>query len=180
MIDKTEEKINANRINVDDKEYINNKSDFSTIMKNELKKMAAEGYTFAKLPKCYLVPQLQDWIMHRKGVVFSKMDKENLMRMSRAVWNTTIIHKAAHIKKPSLHMKKSDLKKLTYDQANWMKKKIKKIKEVFYSEVRKARVSYARIMWNTMEHGKFPSTSFKKAFFTYMSSKEADGHVYRP
>jgi len=35
-------------------------------------------------------------------------------------------------------------------------------------------------MWNTMEHGKFPSASFKRTFFTYMASKEADGHVYKP
>lgn len=37
--------------------------------------MAAEGYTFAKLPKCYLMPQLQDWVMYRQGVVFSETDK---------------------------------------------------------------------------------------------------------
>lgn len=41
----------------------------------ELKKMAVEGYMFAKLPKCYQMPQLQDWIMYRKGVAFSEMDK---------------------------------------------------------------------------------------------------------
>lgn len=37
--------------------------------------MAAEGYTFAKLPKCYLMPQLQNWIMYRQGAVFSETDK---------------------------------------------------------------------------------------------------------
>jgi len=37
--------------------------------------MAAEGYIFAKLPKCYLMPQLQDWVMYRQGVVFSETDK---------------------------------------------------------------------------------------------------------
>lgn len=57
---------------------------------------------------------------------------------------------------------------------------IEKIRETFHSKVRKARVSYTRIMWNTMEHGKFPSASFKRTFFTYMASKEADGHVYKP
>lgn len=41
--------------------------------------MAAEGYAFAKLPKCYLMPQLQDWIMYREGVVFSETDKSILM-----------------------------------------------------------------------------------------------------
>lgn len=35
-------------------------------------------------------------------------------------------------------------------------------------------------MWNTMEYGKFPSVSFKQAYFTYMASKEADGHVFKP
>lgn len=45
------------------------------IYQAELKTMAAEGYTFAKLPKCYLLPQFRDWILYRKGVVFSETDK---------------------------------------------------------------------------------------------------------
>lgn len=40
----------------------------------ELEKMAAEGYPFAKLPKCYLLPQFRDWVVYRKGVVFSEID----------------------------------------------------------------------------------------------------------
>lgn len=59
-------------------------------------------------------------------------------------------------------------------------KQIEKERTIFHSAVRKARVSYARSMWNAMEFGKFPSTSFKRAYFTYMPSKEADGHVYKP
>lgn len=53
-------------------------------------------------------------------------------------------------------------------------------KAIFYSKVRKNRVLYARTMWNTMEYGKFPSTSFKQAYFTYMASKEADGLAFKP
>lgn len=47
-------------------------------MQVELKKMATEGYIFAKLPKCYLMPQLRDWIMYRQSVTFSETDKSNL------------------------------------------------------------------------------------------------------
>lgn len=45
------------------------------IFQAELKKMAVEGYAFAKLPECYLMPQLQDWIMYRKGIALSEIDK---------------------------------------------------------------------------------------------------------
>lgn len=31
-----------------------------------------------------------------------------------------------------------------------------------------------------MDYGKFPSISFKKAYFTYMANKEADGHILKP
>lgn len=53
-------------------------------------------------------------------------------------------------------------------------------KAMFYSQLRKERVLYGRSMWNSMEYGKFPSISFKQAYFTYMASKEADGHVFKP
>ncbi|XP_077274571.1 uncharacterized protein LOC143904119 isoform X2 [Temnothorax americanus] len=182
VIDKTAEQIDHgnHRINGGgDKKYINNKSDLITIMKVELKKMAAEGYAFAKLPKCYLMPQLQDWLMYREGVVFSETDKKNLMQATRTTWELINLQKM-EIEKPSLHMTKHQLKRLTYDQVDRIRKKIEKIRETYHSEVRKSRVSYARMMWSTMEHGKFPSASFKRTFFTYMASKEADGHVYKP
>ncbi|XP_036142414.1 uncharacterized protein LOC105835391 isoform X2 [Monomorium pharaonis] len=181
VIDKTEEKIDerSHRIN-DDKKYINNNSDLIAIVKAELQKMAVEGYIFAKLPKCYLMPQLQDWIMYREGVAFSETDKKNLMQATRAVWDLINLHIPREIEKPSLHMTKPQLKRLTYDQVERMKKKIGKVKAIFHSKVRKARVSYCRMMWKTMEYGKFPSASFKRTFFTYMASKEADGHVYKP
>ncbi|XP_011688104.1 PREDICTED: uncharacterized protein LOC105450122 isoform X2 [Wasmannia auropunctata] len=182
MIERTEEKIDneSHRIKGGaDKKYINNKSDLKTIMKAELKKMAAEGYTFAKLPKCHLMPQLQDWLMYREGVVFSETDKKNLMQATCAIWE--LINKRAHIvEKPSLHMTIHQLKMLTYNQAEKIKEKIENVRATFHSNVRKTRVSYARMMWNTMEQGKFPSVSFKRTFFTYMASKEADGHVYKP
>jgi len=57
---------------------------------------------------------------------------------------------------------------------------IKKETAIYHSKVRKARVSYARNVWGPAEFGKFPGASFKKAFYTYMPSKEADGHVYKP
>lgn len=31
-----------------------------------------------------------------------------------------------------------------------------------------------------MEYGKFPSVSFKQAYFTYMASKEGDGYIFKP
>ncbi|KYM77477.1 hypothetical protein ALC53_12106 [Atta colombica] len=183
QIEKTKEKIDdkSHRIRGGgDKKYVNEFDQLIAIMKVELKKMAAEGYIFAKLPKCYLMPQLQDWVMYRQGVVFSETDKKNLMQETRIMWNITTKKMPMQIEKPSLHMTKPQLKRLTFDQAERFKKKIEKIKEVYHNEVRKTRVSHARLMWSTMEHGKFPSASFKRTFFTYLASKEADGHVYKP
>lgn len=134
--------------------------------------MAAEGYVFAKLPKCHLMPQLQDWIMYRKGVAFSETDKstllshiytkykyyfsfdifsilyinafdlytnaifafdlyvpifsltENLMQTTVVTWmHIEKLHKLP-IKKPSLHMSKHQMDRLTYDRAEETKRKV--------------------------------------------------------
>ncbi|KYN35842.1 hypothetical protein ALC56_09633, partial [Trachymyrmex septentrionalis] len=184
QIKKTKEKINnkSHRLSGDsDKKYVYKFDQLIAIMKVELKKMAAEGYTFAKLPKCYLMPQLQDWVMYRQGVVFSETDKKNLMEDTRAIWKLTTKKMWNSVKLwKSLHIAKHQLERVTFDQVERTKKKIEKIKEVFRNEVRKIRVAYARMIWSTMEQGKFPSASFKRTFFTYMASKEADGHVYKP
>ncbi|RLU21372.1 hypothetical protein DMN91_005745 [Ooceraea biroi] len=149
IIERTGEDEQRHQINdSDDKKRTSSQPNLTQIIKAELKKMSEEGYVFAKLPKCYLMPQLQDWIMHREGVAFSETDKKNLMRETVSIWQLI--------------------------------ETIEKEKATFHSGVRKARVSHARTMWSTMEFGKFPSASFKRAFFTYMASKEADGHVYRP
>ncbi|XP_025269990.1 uncharacterized protein LOC105249610 isoform X4 [Camponotus floridanus] len=181
IIDKTDKKIDdeMHLIN-DNKKHMDSKIDFMAIIKAELKKMAAEGYIFAKLPKCYLMPQLQDWIMYRQCVTFSETDKKNLMQATVRMWQLLEMTKMPKIEKPSLHMTKYQLKRLTYNQAEEIKKKIQEARAIFHSKIRKMRVSYARTMWSTMEFGKFPSTSFKRAFFTYMASKEADGYVYKP
>lgn len=119
-----------------------------------MEKMAAEGYVFAKLPKCYLMPQLRDWVMYREGVVFSETAKsifrsynydaiyssffcspsifltvysifiENLMRATIAIWKLMETKGTPKIEGPSLHMTKYQLKKLSYDQAEEMKKKV--------------------------------------------------------
>lgn len=36
--------------------------------------MATEGFLFAKLPNCFFMPQLQYWLMYRKGFVLSDAD----------------------------------------------------------------------------------------------------------
>ncbi|XP_019885957.2 uncharacterized protein LOC105275967 isoform X1 [Ooceraea biroi] len=181
IIERTGEDEQRHQINdSDDKKRTSSQPNLTQIIKAELKKMSEEGYVFAKLPKCYLMPQLQDWIMHREGVAFSETDKKNLMRETVSIWQLIETVPMPKIETPSLHMTKQQLRRLIFDRAEEIKKKIEKEKATFHSGVRKARVSHARTMWSTMEFGKFPSASFKRAFFTYMASKEADGHVYRP
>nr|XP_012228484.1 PREDICTED: uncharacterized protein LOC105675720 isoform X2 [Linepithema humile] len=180
IIEKTREKIDDNTTGDGDKKLKDSKFNLRTIIKAELKKMDVEGYAFAKLPKCYLMPQLQDWIMYRKGIVFSETDKKKLMQKSVVTWQLLDKLRMPKFEVPSLNMTRHQLKSLSYSQAKEIKKKIEEKRAIFQSGVRKERVSYARSMWNTMEFGKFPSTLFKRAYFTYMPSKEADGHVYKP
>ncbi|XP_032672833.1 uncharacterized protein LOC116844857 [Odontomachus brunneus] len=181
-IEKTEKKNDDDipRVNNDgDRKYLSDKLDLMTIIKAELKKMATEGYIFAKLPECYLMPQLQDWVMYRKGVAFSETDKKALMRHTLFIWRQLDTMPQPKIELPSLHMTPHQLRELTYDRAEEMKKKIEKKMATFYSKIHKSRVFYARSSWGSMEFGKFPSTWFKRAFFTYMASREADGHIYK-
>lgn len=44
-------------------------------LQKELKIMATEGFLFAKLPNCHRMPQIQNWIMYRKGFVFTEKEK---------------------------------------------------------------------------------------------------------
>lgn len=37
--------------------------------------MAHEGFIFAKLPRCFDFPQLNYWIMYRRGIFLSDQDK---------------------------------------------------------------------------------------------------------
>ncbi|XP_072765299.1 uncharacterized protein [Anoplolepis gracilipes] len=183
IIDKIDEKIDDEKYLIsddDDKKRTNSKLDLMEIIKVELKKMAAEGYIFAKLPKCYLMPQFQDWVMYRQCVTFTETEKKSLMRATARAWQLLDTVRLPKIEKPSLQMTKCQLKRLTYNQAEEIKEKIQEARAIFHSKVRKARVTYARFMWHTMESGKILSVSFKKAFFTYMASKEADGYVYKP
>ncbi|XP_017752859.1 PREDICTED: uncharacterized protein LOC108545649 [Eufriesea mexicana] len=163
------------------KSFDNSKSYLMAVLKIELKKMATEGYLFAKLPKCFLMPQLRYWLMYREGIALSNTDKYNSIRKSVNMWNMidTVAAKSK-IKPPPLKMMELQQKELTFDNAQKIKKEITMKKNICYSQLRKERVLYGRSMWNSMEHGKFPSISFKQAYFTYMASKEADGHVFKP
>lgn len=37
----------------------------------ELEKMASEDFVLAKLPECWLIPQLKSWIEYREGKVIT-------------------------------------------------------------------------------------------------------------
>ncbi|XP_076650272.1 uncharacterized protein LOC143357637 [Halictus rubicundus] len=150
------------------------------LTKNELKKMATEGFLFAKLPRCFLLPQLRYWLMYREGIALSNTDKNESVRKSIVMWNAMDLRRASMDDPPSLGMTKVQLRKLTFDDADKIKEQIAEKKALFHSHVRKDRVLYARSMWKTMDYGKFPDVSFKEAYFTYMASKEADGFVFKP
>ncbi|XP_023287507.1 uncharacterized protein LOC105700399 [Orussus abietinus] len=159
---------------------INEDSDLLTMVKRALCDMANEGFLFAKLHASFRMPQLQYWINYRKGFVISDNDKDLLLRNSVAVWNAMQVTKMSNFSPPSMDMSKNLLKTLTYDRAVELKNKVEEKKAVFLSQVRKSRVSAARGLWDSMEFGKYPSTSFKQAYFTYLPGKAEDGHVFRP
>nr|XP_034193983.1 uncharacterized protein LOC117610542 isoform X1 [Osmia lignaria]XP_034193984.1 uncharacterized protein LOC117610542 isoform X1 [Osmia lignaria]XP_034193985.1 uncharacterized protein LOC117610542 isoform X1 [Osmia lignaria] len=176
--------LNTENVNISDEnieeDYFDTDDHFMIIAQIELKKMATEGFLFAKLPKCFFMPQLQYWLMYRKGFVLNDADKIKSVNESIDLWNVLDVEKSHKIKTPPLDLTKYEITNLTFDNAKEMKQKIAMKKAIFYSQVRKNRVLYARTMWNTMEYGKFPSTSFKQAYFTYMASKEADGLPFKP
>ncbi|CAL7937992.1 unnamed protein product [Xylocopa violacea] len=179
---KLNRNVDTSQIETEESLNVYNTKDYlMTVVKVELKKMAAEGFLFAKLPKCFLLPQLRYWLMYRKGIVLNSASKNKSVRNSLKMWNMidVITHKST-IQPPPLHMTKLELRNLTYDDASKMKAKIAMKKAIFYSQIRKERVLYSRTMWNTIDYGKFPSVSFKQMYFTYMAGKEADGHVFKP
>ncbi|KAI4491455.1 hypothetical protein M0804_002847 [Polistes exclamans] len=150
------------------------------LIKKELKKMATEGFLFAKLPKCHKMQQIQNWIMYRKGFVCNDENTDKFLRLSYMFWGMADAIPLPKIVIPSLDMSKKEIHELTFDRAKEMKNKIAMKNAIFYSQLRKMRVLYSRYMWSTMEFRRYPSLSYKKAFFTYMPAKEADGHVFKP
>ncbi|XP_046415877.1 uncharacterized protein LOC124177504 [Neodiprion fabricii] len=156
------------------------KRDLHELMKVELQKMASEDFILAKLPECWLIPQLRSWIEYREGKVITDRMKNKLGDISRKRWGMMQQIKQHSVPLPSLQLTPFEIATMTFDRAVEMKEKISVIKRKYYSQLRKLRVCEARSYWPTMEFGKFPSLSFKEAFFTYMAGKEADGHVFRP
>ncbi|XP_043497134.1 uncharacterized protein LOC122520881 [Polistes fuscatus] len=150
------------------------------LIKKELKKMATEGFLFAKLPKCHRMQQIQNWIMYRKGFVCNDEETNKLLKFSFIFWGMADTIPPPKIVIPSLDMSKKEIHELTFDRAKEMKNKIAMKNAIFYSQLRKMRVLYSRYMWSTMEFRRYPCLSYKKAFFTYMPTKEADGHVFKP
>jgi len=55
---------------------------------------------------------------------FFSTHSENLMQATHALWELIKIRMHLEVEKPSLHMTKHQLKKLTYDQAERMKEKV--------------------------------------------------------
>lgn len=67
------------------------------------------------------------------------------MRATRSIWN--LIHmefntQKSKIEKPSLHMTKDELKRLTYNQANRLKKEVDSIVILLVCEFRYKKVMY--------------------------------------
>ncbi|XP_046737734.1 LOW QUALITY PROTEIN: uncharacterized protein LOC124406379 [Diprion similis] len=163
-----------------DKSTSETKRDLYELMKDELQKMASEDFILAKLPECWLIPQLRSWIEYREGKVITDRMKNKLCDVSRKRWGMMQQTKKPSIPPPSLQLTPFEIATMTFDRAIEMKEKTSVIKRKYYSQLRKMRVCEARSYWPTMEFGKFPSLSFKEAYFTYMAGKEADGHVFRP
>ncbi|XP_054013011.1 uncharacterized protein LOC128894926 [Hylaeus anthracinus] len=184
QLQDTTMKSNANIVESSNKENNetsdNSGTDLMILAQNELKKMAVEGFLFAKLPKCFLMPQLQYWLIYRKGFALSDEDRDKSINKSVMMWDLIDVRRSSKIEPPPLNLTKDQLRNLTFDYAEEIKEKIREKKEIFYSQVRKDRILYSRAMWNTMDYGKFPSISFKEAYFTYMANREADGHVFKP
>ncbi|KAK2575826.1 hypothetical protein KPH14_007204 [Odynerus spinipes] len=164
----------------EDKEIYDGKTNLSILVKVELQKMAEEGFLFAKLPNCYRMPQLQNWIMYRKGFVLTDEVTDKLMRLTFMTWEMANVTRPPKIVTPTLGLSKKQIRDLTFDVAEKMKKKILMKNTIFYSQLRKSRVLYSRYMWSTMEFRRYPSIPFKQAYFAYMAGKEADGHVFKP
>lgn len=111
--------------------------------------MAVEGFLFAKLPKCFLLPQLQYWLMYREGIVITSEDKseqttrkyypllrslnvrdilclaDNTVRRSIMLWNTLDSKRPPSIQPLPLQLTKLQLRHLTFDRANEMKEKVR-------------------------------------------------------
>ncbi|XP_078033525.1 uncharacterized protein LOC144468154 isoform X1 [Augochlora pura] len=99
-------------------------SHLTALIKNELSKLATEGFLFAKLPKCFLLPQLRYWLMYRKGIALSNADRDDSVRKSIAMWNSLDVGNVSRIEPPSIGMTKVQLRKLTFDDADRIKKQV--------------------------------------------------------
>lgn len=141
--------------------------------------MAHEGFIFAKLPRCFDFPQLNYWIMYRRGIFLSDQDKEKLMQRSMRTWAKLKAHKS-FLKPVYKNLNKKKKSELNFNNVSSLKLKISADKKLFYKQIREDRVKRSANLWNAMEFGKFPTLWFKKTFFTYLPSKHMDGHILEP
>ncbi|XP_034937059.1 uncharacterized protein ssp5 [Chelonus insularis] len=168
------------RIEKEEMFYDFSKKSLTDLMKIALQKMAKEGFLLAKLPVCYNIPPLRMWIMYREGFLLTEKQKHDLLEKNEKMWNLIESKLQDKIVAPTITIKEQGHEVFNYDNIKKLQAEIELKKKLFYSKVRKSRVLKAREMWNQMEFEKFPNLAFKRAYFLYQPSKEADGHLKRP
>ncbi|OXU29129.1 hypothetical protein TSAR_009912 [Trichomalopsis sarcophagae] len=150
-------------------------------MRRELDNMTNEGFVSLKLPDYHKIPQLSYWISYRvRGMCFTEKYKKELMQNSIKIWNAKAHRAKNEIRAEYLKIAKKDRDKINFDRARHWKRKIRRMKNQFYENLRQDTVNTGSELWRTMEFGKFPNLLFKQAYFTYLPAKEADAYVFRP
>ncbi|XP_033208581.1 uncharacterized protein LOC117167622 isoform X2 [Belonocnema kinseyi] len=99
------------------KKYVDDKLALSEIVENKLREMATEGFIFAKLPRCYKMPQIKYWIMYRKGALLTDENKEKIMKHSLKSWRNLEAIKYRNIKPPPMDLTGLQMQNLNFNKA---------------------------------------------------------------
>nr|XP_031842604.1 uncharacterized protein LOC116431397 isoform X2 [Nomia melanderi] len=107
-----------------EEEKTSDESYLMSLVKGELRKMATEGFLFAKLPACFQMPQVKYWVMYMEGIALTDTDRSDSVRKSIMMWNQVDAKKSAKSEPPLLDMTKVQLGKLTFNDAERMKEQV--------------------------------------------------------
>ncbi|XP_014248218.1 uncharacterized protein LOC106665921 [Cimex lectularius] len=138
------------------------------------------GDALGVLPAIEQVPWLIRWYEIYRGIMvdLTAEDKDQLMEDSIRVWDTPYF-KVTHIPIPEIPMKKV----VTWDRIKEVKEKAAQLNLKYQRKVRQQMVTNARNAFQSMkvEYFKSPlNQSFRRTYFDYEPSKEADCLTIKP
>ncbi|XP_050304993.1 uncharacterized protein LOC126742387 [Anthonomus grandis grandis] len=143
-----------------------------------LKGMAEDGFSLAKLPEVHKLPIFKLWIERRIGTYWTYQDRIRYQSASKYLWkHTSICYKNPNV--PTMPYTPKQARKVTWKDANTVRKQAADRYEAFYRKVKQLNVETGREFFPTTFPYEFPTPTWRDCAFAYIPTKEESIFPFR-